>query len=226
MTAEELNSTEIRNAINTNYSMMIQLYKCGDITSFAENIPIDDGMDFILYDRNKQMAAKIAQLLDSEGLAAGTDSIKKMLFAVGLLHWIVGGDNSLESLLKDYGYDLVHIPEWNQDQADDYTNEQCDVILDSESGLFVHDPDVDDPGSTPSPTPIGILTGNTSSPLQINIASEERSASPAAMMPSPVATALGASLAPVTTSGSAAYGTSRKMMFASVCLMYLTCHFT
>ncbi len=58
-----------------------------------------DEMDFILNDRNKQMAAKIAQLLDNEGLAAGTSSNKKMLFAVGLTHWIAGGDDSLESMV-------------------------------------------------------------------------------------------------------------------------------
>jgi hypothetical protein len=226
MTADELNSTElyttvIRNAINTNYSTMIQLYKCGDINSFAESIPID-GMDFILNDRNKQMAAKIAQLLDNEGLAAGADSNKKMLFAVGLAHWIAGGDDSLESLLKNYGYSLVHIPEWDQDQADDHTNEHCDAILDSDTGLFVNDPDVDDPGSTPSPTPLVVLPGNILSPFPTNIASQERSTSPTTKIPSPVAAAEGASLASVATSGSAAYGTSRKMIFASACLIYLT----
>ena len=227
-TAEELNTTIIRNAINTNYSMIIQLYRCGDINSIAENIPMFlegipmDEMDFILNNRNKQMAAKIAQLLDNEGLAAGTSSTKKMLFAVGLTHWIAGGDDSLESLLKDYGYSLVHIPEWDQDQADDHTNEHCDVILDSDTGLFVHDQDVDDPGPTPSPTLVGILPGNISSPFPTNIASEERSTSPATEMPSPIASAEGASLAPVATSGSAAYCTSRKMMFASVCFIYLT----
>jgi hypothetical protein len=166
------------------------------------------------------MAAKIAQLLDNETSAAGTDSTKKMLFAVGVANWIVGGDDSLESLLNDYSCSLVHIPEWDQDQADGHTNEQCDVILDTDTGLFVNDPDVDNPGSTPSPTPLDILTSSIS-PFPTNFALAERSISPT-KMPSPTATADEASLAPTTTSESAIFGASRKMIFAGGCLIYLT----
>jgi hypothetical protein len=224
LTAEELNTTELittlRNSINDDYSQMIHLYKCGDIDALASSLSVEfsnvDGVDFIINDRNKQMAAKIAQLLDED------DSNERILFAVGTAHWIMGGNDSLESLLLDYGYSLVHIPEWDKDQVESHTNEYCDVMLDSETGLFVYDPDVDVPGSTPAPTPLDVLSGNAPPPTDEDFVLEEGTISPT-KMPS-LGTTLeeeGSEPTLPSTSGSNVIGTPRRMNFVGGWLIYL-----
>ncbi len=182
-------------------------------------------MESILNDRNKQMAANIAQVLNEDSSVVGADSNVRVLFAVGVAHWIVGGDESLESLLKDYGYSLVHIPDWDSDQAESHTNEHCDAMLDPQTGLFVEDPDVDVPSSTPSPTPLDILSGNVRPPTDGGCVLEEVTISPT-KMPSPGATEEGVGSEPPlpSTSGSTVIGTSQTIIFAGGCLIFLLFH--
>lgn len=122
----------VRDSINASYSTIFELYKCGDMDAFASEINSDDGLDLLLNGRNEQMAAKINEVLTA------SDSNKKILFAVGLAHWL-SGNNTMISLLKDYGFSMEHVPHWNETQLDNPSNEYCGVVYNSEVGIFVKD---------------------------------------------------------------------------------------
>ena len=75
----------------------------------------------ILANQNKQMAEKMNDILQA-------NPNEKMMFAVGNSHWLIGGTN-LKVLLKEgYGYSLEHIPEWGKNDAEDHTDDQCNVV--------------------------------------------------------------------------------------------------
>lgn len=140
-------SASIENSLNASLSNEIQLYKCGDIDAFVEAassdaLELDDMTDgSILVNRNKQMAAKMNEILQA-------NPNEKMMFAVGNSHWLIGGSN-LKVLLKEgYGYTLEHVPDWGKNGAEDHTNDHCGVIYHPELG-FVEDPN-NVPGAAPT----------------------------------------------------------------------------
>ena len=183
-TAEMLNQTfasdpdgfasMIGNVLNATYSPLIQLYKCGDIDAITDSLSLEtndelggDFGDLLLTERNKQMAEKVAEVLKA------TDPDKKILFAVGLAHWLSGGDNMI-SLLEDYGYSLEHIPYWNGTQAENPSNEFCGVQYNPEVGIFVEDS---------SSTPLG-AENSTTTPTAMPSQRAEKE-----VVPEPVASA-------------------------------------
>ena len=135
VTPETLSEDDLRMTLNATASEQINLYRCGDIDSFAEyqesaleDSGIDTGFQSALLDvRNKQMAEMIDNIVKS--------SDNRALFAFGLSHWIVG-ENKLLNLLKDYGYSLEYVPNYAKDDAEDLSNEDCGVVFNSVSGEF------------------------------------------------------------------------------------------
>jgi len=61
---------------------------------------------------------------------------EKIVFAAGNSHWLIGSD-SLEVVLKEYGYSLERLEDWKKYDAQDFSNEQCGVVLDLEEGYYV-----------------------------------------------------------------------------------------
>lgn len=132
------------------------MYKCGNIDAFVEAttegaMALDESTDdAILTVRNQNMAKRIDEILQAE------QGEERMMFAVGVAHWIIG-DQSLEVLLKEKGYSLEHVPEWDAEQTEDHTNDHCGVMIHPENGLFVEDHGVPamsptDNGGTREPT--------------------------------------------------------------------------
>eukprot|EP00804_Cyclotella_cryptica_P008479 CCRYP_003973-RA/>CCRYP_003973-RA protein AED:0.10 eAED:0.10 QI:401/1/1/1/1/1/2/149/408 len=135
-TPEELDVSSLLLVLNQTLSDQITSYKCGDIenfvalqeslysSTFEENSEFED---IILDDRNEQMAAAIAEILET--------SDERVLFAFGNAHWLLG-DKSLSILLNDYGYSLEHVPAYGKDDAEDLSNERCGVRFNAENGVF------------------------------------------------------------------------------------------
>jgi hypothetical protein len=180
-TAEMLNQTfasdpdgfasMIGNVLNATYSPLIQLYKCGDIDAITDSLSLETNNELgalLLTERNKQMAEKVAEVLK------GTDPDKKILFAVGLAHWLSGSDNMI-SLLEDYGYSMEHVPYWNGTQAENPSNEFCGVQYNPEAGIFVQDS---------SPTPSGEEKSSTTPTAMPSQGAEKE------VVPEPVASAI------------------------------------
>lgn len=127
----------LEESLTASLSNDINNYKCGNIDTFDEEYEVELGndtalFDILLTDRNIQMAAEMNGILKA---SPG----EKVLFAVGAAHWGIG-NHSFEILLKDYGYSLEHIPSWDSEQAENPSNEQCGVIWDAATGLFVPAP--------------------------------------------------------------------------------------
>jgi hypothetical protein len=140
--------SEIRASLNASLSPLLQLYRCGNEDAFYESgifEEIESGNDTQTFERNNQMAAKI-----NETLTARTPG-EKMVFAVGLAHWLFGSENMI-SLLEDYGYSMELIPAWNGTQAENPSDEFCGVVFDNEMGIFV-DENTFNATSVPSPAP-------------------------------------------------------------------------
>ena len=103
LTPEDFEPLELFLSLIQTLSEEINTYKCGDIDNFVEsfgNAGFDEDSEFedaILNDRNKDMAAAIAKILERNNA--------KVIFAFGAAHWVLG-DNNLEILLKEYGYSL------------------------------------------------------------------------------------------------------------------------
>ena len=132
-----LHADDFRAAVNASLTREIDLYECGDADAFMEGI--SDGMaldeedlDFLLKDRNIQMAARMQDILEV--------SEERVLFAVGLAHWLLGPDD-LGTLLREYGYVLERVEGWGQDSAANPSNEACDVVFHPEEGRFVPTPE-------------------------------------------------------------------------------------
>lgn len=112
---------------------LTRLYKCGDgegVVALFDMLDLE-GTEFyekLLDNRNHQMARAVADILDSS-------EDKKVMFAFGLAHWIIG-DTSLDALMKDYGYSLVHVPRWDEDDAVNLSNELCGVEFNEDTKLF------------------------------------------------------------------------------------------
>ena len=141
-TPENLDEENLRMSLNeTSFSGQINLYKCGDIDSFvaaqelifeeaaaAGSVEMVSTFQSALFDvRNKQMAEMIDNILKA--------SDNRVLFAFGLSHWVVGGNN-LGNLLKDYGYSLEYVPNYAKDDAEDLSNEECGVVFNNVTGEF------------------------------------------------------------------------------------------
>ena len=112
---------------------LTRLYKCGDGEGFVALYDMLDleGTGFdekVLDERNHQMAQAVADIL-------GSSEGEKVMFAFGLAHWIIG-DTSLDALLKDYGYSLVHVPRWDEGDAVNLSNELCGVEYNDDTKLF------------------------------------------------------------------------------------------
>ncbi|KAL3767725.1 hypothetical protein ACHAWU_010349 [Discostella pseudostelligera] len=138
----------LRAKLNASFSPLLQPYKCGDIDEISDALSMEEPSELdglLLTSRNQQMAAKVDEILTA------AESDKKMLFAVGLAHWLVGSDNMI-SLLEGYGYSMEHIPIWNATQIDDPSNQDCGVVYNSETGLFVEDGSIGNETSDTVPT--------------------------------------------------------------------------
>ena len=152
----DVHSANIKESLNGSLSKDIQMYRCGDIDAWLEEL--NKGMtvemtDLLLAGRNEDMAQEMTTILN-----ANTE--QRVMFVVGLSHWIVG-DNSFEALLKDAGYTLEHIPEWSSERAEDHSNEHCEVMYEPETGLFLSaDPEL----FVPAPSPQGSPAGFTKEP--------------------------------------------------------------
>ncbi|KAL7477618.1 hypothetical protein ACHAW6_003416 [Cyclotella cf. meneghiniana] len=157
---EELDVSSLLLVLNQTLSNLITSYKCGNIESFEGNGEFED---FLLDDRNEQMAAAVAEILQT--------SNERVLFAFGNAHWLVG-DKSLKILLKGYGYSLEYAPTYGKDDAADLSNEECGVRFDNESGIFeliranltnssVHVTSTPTASSTMAPTVDGSLSPST-----------------------------------------------------------------
>lgn len=167
----------VRDSLNASYSTIFELYKCGDVDAFASEIKSDDGLDLLLNGRNEQMAAKINEVLTA------SDSNKKILFAVGLAHWL-SGNNTMISLLKDYGFSMELIPYWNETQLDNPSNEYCGVVYNSQAGIFVKDGAVGNTTSETVPTPSSERdTSSTPTKMSSQEAEQEIAPTPAAAEP-------------------------------------------
>jgi len=165
-------SSIIRTKLNASLSPLLQSYKCGDIDGITDALSVDPDLDgLLLTSRNQQMAAKVDEILTA------AESDKKMLFAVGLAHWLVGSDNMI-SLLEGYGYSMEHIPIWNATQHDNPSNQDCGVVYNSETGLFVED------GSIGNETSDTVPTTASTSPTKMPSQGAEKEA-----VPEPVASA-------------------------------------
>ncbi len=124
-------ASNIRESLNASQSPLLQLYKCGDIDTYVDSSVVNsnlDELDFLLNGRNEQMAAKIDEVLRA------SDTNKKILFAVGLAHWL-SGNNTMITLLEGYGYSMEHIPQWNATQLDYPSNEYCGVHFNPAAGI-------------------------------------------------------------------------------------------
>eukprot|EP00578_Thalassiosira_sp_NH16_P001750 CAMPEP_0181134872 /NCGR_PEP_ID=MMETSP1071-20121207/32320_1 /TAXON_ID=35127 /ORGANISM="Thalassiosira sp., Strain NH16" /LENGTH=495 /DNA_ID=CAMNT_0023221421 /DNA_START=42 /DNA_END=1529 /DNA_ORIENTATION=- len=139
-------SADIEASLEASLTQEIQLYKCGDIDTFVERVnsgtvALDEDTNAgSLADRNKKMAIRIDDILKN-------NPRDRILFAVGVSHWLVGDDN-LQKLLKEgYGYTLEHIPDWDKELAVDHDNDHCEVMFHPEMGLYVDNPSV--PGAAP-----------------------------------------------------------------------------
>lgn len=148
-------STNLEAGLNGTYTNIIQDYKCGDIDAFTTNYNIElakgsDGTfeEVALKNRNIKMAANMTDILK----ARSTD--EKILFAVGNAHWLIG-NYSLDVLLPEYGYRLEPIPDWGMDDAENLSNEQCQVKFDASANEFIPVGEQSSPTSSPthSPTP-------------------------------------------------------------------------
>ena len=146
VTPENLNEVSLRMSLNATNNEEINLYRCGDIDSFAEYQEMafeeaaaaaaaagndEMGMMFsefqsaLLDERNKQMAEMIDNILNS--------SDNRALFAFGVSHWIVG-ENKLLNLLKDYGYSLEYVPNYEGNEG--LSDEECGVVFNNVTGEF------------------------------------------------------------------------------------------
>jgi len=143
-------SSIVRNSLNASYSVKVELYKCGDVDAFVEfdTVNSDPEFDLLMSGRNEQMAAKIDEVLKA------SDPDKKILFAVGLAHWLLRSNNMI-SLLEDYGYSMEHIPYWNKTQLDNPSNDFCGVLYNPEAGIFVADSSIGTVPADTAPTPSG-----------------------------------------------------------------------
>lgn len=152
-------SQSIRDSLTLDLSTEIALYQCGNIDAFIEGFEDDtitmDEMtgNNVLTKRNMNMAKKM-----DEELQMNSARDERVLFAVGVAHWVIGGENSLESLLKGYGYNMEHIPKWDKGDMEDHSMEHCDAIFNPETGLFDQDPDDD-----VVPSPAGVTKEPTHS---------------------------------------------------------------
>ena len=121
---------------------LVHLYNCGDGEGFValyDMLALGAEFDEIVLDnRNHQMAEAVASIL-------GSSEDEKVMFAFGLAHWIMG-DASLDVLLEDHGYSLVHVPRWDEDDAVNLSNDLCGVEFDDDTELFVQL--IGDPGSS------------------------------------------------------------------------------
>lgn len=133
---EKLEKESLLLALNASLSEQISLYKCGDINTFSALQESSVEAEFrgdsefeqqLLDERNQQMAASMADILKS--------SNEKSFFALGFLHWLYG-DNSLETLLSDYGYSLELVPTHGADDVENLSNDQCGVEWNTTSGVF------------------------------------------------------------------------------------------
>mmetsp|Transcript_37403 Transcript_37403/g.79797 ORF Transcript_37403/g.79797 Transcript_37403/m.79797 type:complete len:419 (-) Transcript_37403:716-1972(-) len=132
----DLLSPGIEASLNATLSMEIKQYKCGILDAFIEDTTAalgsdDELSDLLLTNRNIQMATKMNEILKA-------NPNEKVFFAVGAAHWNIG-NYSFEILLKDYGYTLEHVPNWDSEHAEDHSNEHCGVVLNNETGAFVPD---------------------------------------------------------------------------------------
>lgn len=144
LTAEDLTqyfdfvSPSLWESLDGSLSDQIKTYKCGNMEALVESWKTEvDGEaginNLLLTQRNIDMAAKMNDILK-----ANPD--EKVLFAVGAAHWNIG-DHSFEILLKDYGYSLEHVPNWDSERAEDLSDRHCRVVFDDETGFFVPAPD-------------------------------------------------------------------------------------
>lgn len=128
-------SAGIKNSLEASLTEEIDLYECGDVEALTAALA--GGMfaedDYLLSDRNARMAGRMV-----DALRASPN--EKVVFAVGVAHWIGGGDGSLEALLREDGYSLEHVPHWDGDGAEDHSNERCGAMMNPENGLFVPAP--------------------------------------------------------------------------------------
>jgi hypothetical protein len=133
LTPEDFEPLELFLSLIQTLSEEINTYKCGDIDNFVEsfgNAGFDEDSEFedaILNDRNEDMAAAIAKILERNNA--------KVIFAFGAAHWVLG-DNNLEILLKDYGYSLEYAPTYGQDDAANKSDEECGVVFNRVEGVF------------------------------------------------------------------------------------------
>ncbi|EJK70746.1 hypothetical protein THAOC_07868, partial [Thalassiosira oceanica] len=108
---------------------LVHSYNCGN---GEDIVALFDSMEGTVFDDmllvNYQMAEAIASVL-------GSSEGKKVMFAFGLAHWILG-DTSLDVMLKDSGYSLVHVPHWDEDDAVNFSNEMCGVEFNDDTELF------------------------------------------------------------------------------------------
>eukprot|EP00985_Skeletonema_marinoi_P013310 scaffold6578_cov141-Skeletonema_marinoi.AAC.8 len=179
---EELNEAELRLALNQTFSGILNMYKCGDIDTFtiAQEMNFEQSMagsEFmisLLDTRNEQMAAGIDEILKV--------SDDRVLFAFGASHWTVG-EKSLDVLLKGYGYSLEYVPNYAKDDAEDLSNEECEVVFNSIDGVFdligvsnstASTPVVSGDSESPSASPVSSPSKSTASP----ISSSDNTASP------------------------------------------------
>lgn len=122
----------IRESINASLSPLLHLYKCGDIDALKESgifHTIENGEDLVTFERNNQMVAKIHEILTAR------NSDEKITFAVGLAHWLFGSENMI-SLLEDYGYSMELVPDWDETQAENPSNEFCGVVQNPDVSIF------------------------------------------------------------------------------------------
>ncbi|KAL9187382.1 hypothetical protein ACHAXT_001485 [Thalassiosira profunda] len=120
-------------SLDADLSREIELYRCGNVDVFVEEIkaglPTDEFTnDLLLANRNEQMAEEINSVLKS-------NSDERIMFTVGAAHWTIG-TSSLENLLKTYGYTLEHVPEWHSERAENHSNMHCNVMPNVETGFF------------------------------------------------------------------------------------------
>ncbi len=122
----------IRETLNASLSPLMNLYKCGDVDALkASGIfdVIENGEDLVTFERNNQMVGKMHEILTAR------ESDEKITFAIGLAHWLFGSENMI-SLLEDYGYSMELIPDWNDTQAENPSNEFCGVVENPDVSLF------------------------------------------------------------------------------------------
>jgi hypothetical protein len=81
-------------------------------------------------------------------------------------------------LLEGYGYSMEHIPIWNATQLDNPSNQDCGVVYNPETGLFVED------GSIGNKTSDTVPTTASTTPTKMPSQGAEKEA-----VPEPVASA-------------------------------------